>query len=256
MSVFSKKQNLKPAIDILKKAIEDSYRALDPDVEIKEEEAILKIVYAVIWFSFKKILFFTFTRKTLVSKLDGYRGFIAPISQTQKTAYIYKTSVVDSLSAAFISTNWSQSSSWASGRYPYEFIVRATINGESKTLFLLNIHAKALSDVDSYNRRFDDIAELKDLLYAQRSASNLIFMGDFNCPQSHTVFAPLKKMGYSSSLVNQKTSLRQKCIQNDCLASEYDTMFFNPQKIKIIQSGVIPFYKNFVFVHCFLFWQN
>jgi hypothetical protein len=23
-------------------------------------------------------------------------------------------------------------------------------------------------------------------------------------------------------------------------------MFFNPQKIKIIQSGVIPFYKNFV----------
>jgi hypothetical protein len=71
-------------------------------------------------------------------------------------------------------------------------------------------------------------------------------MGDFNCPQSHTVFAPLKKMGYSSSLVNQKTSLRQKCIQNDCLASEYDTMFFNPQKMKITQSGVIPFYENFV----------
>jgi len=118
--------------------------------------------------------------KTLVSKLDGYRGFIAPISQTQKTAYIYKTSVVDSLSAAFISTNWSQSSSWASGRYPYEFIVRATINGESKTLYLLNIHAKALSDFESYTRRFNDIAELKELLDNQRSASNLVFMGDFN----------------------------------------------------------------------------
>jgi len=40
--VFSKKQNLKPAIDILKKAVEDSYRALDPNVEIKEEEGYSK----------------------------------------------------------------------------------------------------------------------------------------------------------------------------------------------------------------------
>jgi hypothetical protein len=35
--VFSKGQDLKPAINILKKALEDSYRALDPNVEIKEE---------------------------------------------------------------------------------------------------------------------------------------------------------------------------------------------------------------------------
>ena len=42
--VFSKKQNLKPAIDILKKALEDSYRALDPDVEIKEEEGYSKFL--------------------------------------------------------------------------------------------------------------------------------------------------------------------------------------------------------------------
>ena len=35
--VFSKGQDLKPAINILKKALEDSYKALDPNVEIKEE---------------------------------------------------------------------------------------------------------------------------------------------------------------------------------------------------------------------------
>jgi hypothetical protein len=33
---------------------------------------------------------------------------------------------------------------------------------------------------------------------------NPLFVGDFNCPQSHTVFIPLKKMGYQSVLVNQK----------------------------------------------------
>ena len=40
--IFSKKQDIRPAIDIFKKAVEDSYRALDPNVEIKEEEGYSK----------------------------------------------------------------------------------------------------------------------------------------------------------------------------------------------------------------------
>ena len=74
---------------------------------------------------------------------------------------------------------------------------------------------------------------------------NLIFCGDFNVPQSHSVFNPLRKMGYESSLVNQKTSLRQKCINNDCLASEFDNFFYHKSKIKLHSSGVIHFYKEF-----------
>jgi hypothetical protein len=74
---------------------------------------------------------------------------------------------------------------------------------------------------------------------------NLIFLGDFNCPQSHTVFNPIKSIGFAPILVNQKTSLRQKCIQNDCLASEYDNLFYDKQKIKILQKGIVPFYESF-----------
>ena len=40
--IFAKSADKKPAIDILKKAIEDSYRALDPEVEIREEEGYSK----------------------------------------------------------------------------------------------------------------------------------------------------------------------------------------------------------------------
>jgi len=39
---FSSKTDKKPAINIFKKAVEDSYRALDPDVEIREEEGYSK----------------------------------------------------------------------------------------------------------------------------------------------------------------------------------------------------------------------
>ncbi len=74
---------------------------------------------------------------------------------------------------------------------------------------------------------------------------NLIFCGDFNVPQSHSVFSPLRKMGYAPSLVNQKTSLRQKCINNDCLASEFDNFFYHKSKINLISSGIIHFYKEF-----------
>jgi endonuclease/exonuclease/phosphatase family metal-dependent hydrolase len=74
---------------------------------------------------------------------------------------------------------------------------------------------------------------------------NLLFVGDFNCPQSHTVFIPLKKMGYQSILVNQKTSLKQQVKNNKYLASEYDNMFYNTSKINKIDKGVISFYKNF-----------
>ena len=73
---------------------------------------------------------------------------------------------------------------------------------------------------------------------------NLIFAGDFNCPQSHTVFFPLKKMGYLPILVNQKTSLKKECDNGNCLSSEFDNIFYN-SKIKKLNSGILPFYKNF-----------
>jgi endonuclease/exonuclease/phosphatase family metal-dependent hydrolase len=73
----------------------------------------------------------------------------------------------------------------------------------------------------------------------------LIFAGDFNCPQSHTVFNPLKKMGYQSILVNQKTSLKKECKNGKCLASEFDNIYYNDCKINSLNSGIISFYKNF-----------
>lgn len=76
----------------------------------------------------------------------------------------------------------------------------------------------------------------------------LIFAGDFNLPQSHTVFNPIKSMGYKSALVNQKTSLRQQCLPDGCLASEYDNIYYPEGAIIAVASGVIHFYRDFVTV--------
>jgi deoxyribonuclease-1-like protein len=84
------------------------------------------------------------------------------------------------------------------------------------------------------------------LLPQEYPTLNLLFTGDFNCPQSHSVFTPLKKMGYNSILENQKTSLKTKPKGTDCLASEYDNMFYKPSSVNYLKSDVILFYKKFI----------
>jgi deoxyribonuclease-1-like protein len=74
------------------------------------------------------------------------------------------------------------------------------------------------------------------------SDPNLIFLGDFNCPQSHTVFNPLKALGYKPALIGIKTTLRQECSGGDCMASEYDNIFYPQGKFRMLKSGVLPFY--------------
>lgn len=89
--------------------------------------------------------------------------------------------------------------------------------------------------------------EIKYLKYLPENypADALIFCGDFNLPESHSVFNPLKNAGYPPAFKNQKTSLRQKCINGDCLASAYDNFFYNQSKINCINAGIIPFYTAF-----------
>lgn len=74
---------------------------------------------------------------------------------------------------------------------------------------------------------------------------NLIFLGDFNVPQSHTVFNPLKKVGYKPVFTDQKTTMKMECVGTECLASEYDNIFYNSNNIKVVGSGVVLFYKAY-----------
>jgi len=115
----------------------------------------------------------------------------------------------------------------------------ATFKADGKTFTLVNFHA-----IPKSKQPETEIKYFKFLL-PEYHDKNLIFCGDFNCPESHTVFNPLKSMGYKSIFVNQKTSLKEKIYGDDCLASACDNMFYNKSKITFLQSGVIHFYKIF-----------
>lgn len=75
--------------------------------------------------------------------------------------------------------------------------------------------------------------------------SHPVFLGDFNCPETHTVFNPLKKNGYKPALTDQKTTLKQACRGDDCLASAYDNIFYPVSFFTLKGSGIIPFHTFF-----------
>ena len=151
--------------------------------------------------------------------------------KAERYAYLWKTAKVKKVGNAWLEKHYSLEID----REPYY----ATFDLKGKRFTVVNFHAITKSmQPETEIRYFKFLPNEYPLL-------NLVFCGDFNCPQSHTVFNPLKSMGYQPVLVNQKTSLRHQCQGNDCLSSEYDNIFYNTPKICVRDFGFIPFYRSF-----------
>lgn len=114
-----------------------------------------------------------------------------------------------------------------------------TFEYNNKQFTVVNYHAI------TKNRQPETEIKYFKFLPLEYPTLNLIFIGDFNAPQSHTVFNPLKKMGYKPVFVNQKTSLKRECKLDNCLASEFDNIYYNSARISIKKYGVLSFYKDF-----------
>lgn len=151
--------------------------------------------------------------------------------KTERYAFIWKTSKVKKVGRAWLEKKYHLEID----REPYF----CTFQSGNKQFTIANFHA-----ITKSKQPETEIKYFK-FLPAEYPNLNIIFVGDFNCPQSHTVFNPLKTMGYQSVLVNQKTSLKQECKNGICLASEFDNMYFKTSKCKCLKAGVIEFYKDF-----------
>ena len=151
--------------------------------------------------------------------------------KTERYAFLWKTSKVKKIGKAWLEKKYHLEID----REPYY----CTFEHKGKQFTVANFHAITKS------RQPEIEIKYFKFLPTQYPTLNLIFVGDFNCPQSHSVFIPLKKMGYSSVFTNQKTSLKKECKANDCLASEFDNIWYNTSKINISNSKVIHFYDSF-----------
>lgn len=108
----------------------------------------------------------------------------------QKVCFLYKKSIVSyvdtlSLLAGLYGYNVTPvatpyPNNWASGRLPYMFVADVTLNGLTKRINFVGLHAKSGSDAASYNRRKQDVIDLKTELDTNYPSANIIMLGDYN----------------------------------------------------------------------------
>ena len=151
--------------------------------------------------------------------------------KTERYAFLWKTAKVKQIGSAWLEKKYEL----LIDREPY----LATFEHNKKQFTLVNFHA-----ITKSKQPETEIKYFKFLPETYPSL-NLIFIGDFNCPQSHTVFNPLKKMGYLPVFTNQKTSLKKSCVEDKCLSNEFDNIWYKTNKIEITNPKAILFYKDF-----------
>lgn len=99
----------------------------------------------------------------------------------QKMAFVYRKSVFSNISTRGLMRNsTTANSNWASGRFPFMFSATATVNGVSKNLNFIVIHAKSGDTQSDYLKRLGGAQELKDTLDAYLSTTSNYIIGDFN----------------------------------------------------------------------------
>ncbi|MDJ1491669.1 Ig-like domain-containing protein [Cytophagaceae bacterium DM2B3-1] len=121
----------------------------------------------------------------------------------QKVITLYKTATVSKLSSKTLLTGVNVNTLpnypggdptrfWASGRLPLLLDAQVTINGVSKHIVVVNIHARANSgdDISRYQMRAYDVKVLKDTLDAYYGNVALLLQGDYNDDVDSTV-API-----------------------------------------------------------------
>lgn len=150
--------------------------------------------------------------------------------KTERYAFLWKTSVVKKIAKPWLEKHYTLEID----REPFY----CTFDYKGKQVTLVNFHAI------TKNRQPETEIKYFKFLPDLYPNLNLMFVGDFNCPQSHSVFNPLKKMGYVPLLVGQKTTLKKQVKYGEYLQSEFDNMFYSP-KVTKIDGGIIRFYENF-----------
>jgi len=154
----------------------------------------------------------------IVSHMPGYSYIIGnfgsrvnppdptggPLSEAQKLAFVYKTSLFSNITSRPLINNKNTSStsynSWSSGRYPFLMTADVTLNCVTKTVNFILIHGKANTSptATSYARRQAAANELHDTLTTYFADANVMVIGDFNDDLDQSITAGFTTTSYSS----------------------------------------------------------
>ena len=127
-----------------------------------------------------------------------------PVTEAQKEAFVFKTSIFSNITTRPLINNQNISSTsynnWSSGRYPFLMTADVTLNCVTKRINFILIHAKANTSptATSYTRREASANELHDTLMTYFPNDKVIILGDFNDDLDQSITAGFTTTSYHS----------------------------------------------------------
>ena len=177
----------------------------------------------------------------------------------QKLAFVYRSDVVKKLDAyGVLRSNGSEEAfrNWSSGRYPYLMKADVVLEGVQTELNLVLIHGKANTgnpseQVESWHRRKNGAAELKDSLDKYYPYGNVVILGDFNDDFDQTIAPSIpgnvssyidflndgtsyKPLTLPLSLAGQRSTVSHDNVIDHQLSSNEMAVAYVPGSVKIV----------------------
>lgn len=163
----------------------------------------------------------------------------------QKLAFIYKKSVFSNVTTrGLLRSSGIANANWASGRFPFMLSATVTINGISKDMNFIVIHAKAGSTFDDFTKRLGGAQEMKDTLDTQYNTANNLIIGDYNDALNTSIYTGSATSSYLPFVSDSTDSDHFKSVTFPLGASGQTSMINFPNVIDnhIITNEVEPFY--------------
>lgn len=151
---------------------------------------------------------------------------------SERYAYLWKTAKIRLKTKAFLDKELEDKIE----REPYIGLFEWKHNNTS--FYAVNMHAR------TYNKHPEmEISNFKK--YPNRFQTNrFIILGDFNLNEKHTVWNPLYKMGFTSAISNQPTTLKRTCVNGNYLNYPIDNIYYNTTYFTQKKAYAIDFVKE------------
>lgn len=163
----------------------------------------------------------------------------------QKMAFVYRKSVFSNVTTRGLMRNSATANTnWATGRFPFMLSATATLEGVSRQMNFIVIHAKAGSTQSDYDKRLAGAQELKDTLDLYYSTSMNLIIGDFN-DALNTSINPGKTISSYQPIISDSTDAdHYKSITLPLGEQGQTSMIGYPNVIDnhVISNEVMPFF--------------
>lgn len=163
----------------------------------------------------------------------------------QKLAFVWRKSVFSNVTTRGMMRNsTTANTNWATGRFP--FLLTATVNleGVSRTLNVILVHAKAGSTQSDHDRRRAGVQELKDTLDLYHSTASTLIIGDYNDALDKPIFTGATTTSYQPIVVDSTDADHYRSITLPLQRAGQSSMIAFPNIVDnhIISNELVPFF--------------